>query len=157
MHQRIRSAMSVLSAGAAAHLVSMGVSKADFARLTGDTPWLAADRSGVRNTMDSVMFAAMDYIGTPRFEIPAEYVAAGIVMFVAPCNRLTACRWMESGRTASELSMNPTSGAAPMSAQQLFALCLEADGDYISEFVVKFEKKVKMAIEHAVEQTVTPA
>lgn len=153
MYQQVKSAMNVLLAGAAAHLVSMGVSKADFARLTGNTPWLAADRSGVRNTLDAVMFASMDYIGTVRFEVPAEYVAAAIATFVSPVNQFTACRWMESGRTAQDLSANPSSGAAPMSAPQLYALVNLISADDVSDFAAKFEKKTKWAIEHAQEET----
>lgn len=159
MYPLVRNAMKVLAEGASAHIVGMGVSKSDFSRLTGATPWLAADRSGVRNTMDAVLFAAQDYLGLPRHEMSAEYVAAGITMFVHPVNRHAACNWFSAGRTAQDLAVNPNSGAAPVSPQQLEALCLMADGDTetTGEFIASFEKKTKMAIEHATEALVTGA
>lgn len=151
MLQKVKSAFDVLARGSAEHLAGMGITEADWNLFTGAAPWTAADRNRVRNTCDAVTHGALDFLGLPRFEVPAEYIAAVITMFVGPVNWQVAARWFETGRTTEDLASLPDTGAAPMSAQQLFSLCLEANDDDVSAFRAKFEKRVGRAVAHAVE------
>ena len=84
--------------------------------------WLAADRQTVRNAFDTVLFDCLDKLGLPRFTLPVEFVAAGVVMFVHPANFFTMCLWSEShGTTADEMAQDRPDFDV-FNARQLFAV-----------------------------------
>ena len=62
-------------------------------------------------------------MGVARFELPAEYVAASIAMFVHPNNSMVACRLFE--RTVSSKDLSRGDKTKPMEADKLFALVVE--------------------------------
>lgn len=124
-----RRAMSFLaSQGKQGHLDNIGVSIDDFNKVIADVPWLGVDRSRVFSTLSSLITSTIDILGLPRFPLPAEYVAAGIALFVSPINVNAACCWMERSAPASELGRG-IDDVNPCTPQQLFALVVQLVGD----------------------------
>lgn len=149
--QVIKGAMQALAAGAATGtLETLGILSDDLNLVMGDIPWQANQRTGVTRTIDALMFGTMDLLGLPRFMIPAEYVAAAIVMFVRPTNLLVACRWMEAGQPTVDGLGNPTSSSAnqdPVDSTQLFSLCLQLVDDVdVGSYKKQFEMRTKLSI-----------
>lgn len=129
----------------AAVLDALGVSKEEMALVTGDSVWIGADRSSVRRVLDNLAAGVMDLVGVGRFEMPAEYIAAVIVNFVAPVNVMLACRWYESARSSEHLQGASTVGADVVRPERLFALCCELYGGD-PEYGNKFGKQVAAAV-----------
>lgn len=131
---------------------SLGITPEDFELLTGKTIWVAGDRHRVRSCLDAACAGVMDVVGVPRFEMPAEYIAAVIACFVAPANVLTACRWMERQRAGDELR-GATSGSELVDPSQVFALVLLIyDDKETGEIRQAFEKLVNGAIKRSTEK-----
>lgn len=128
------------------HLDNIGVSMDDFRKVTQDVPWLGVDRSRVNSTLNTLITSTVDIIGMSRFQLPAEYIAAGIAMFVAPINVNAACIWMERAPTSEDLGRGLDE---PLSctASQLFALVTQllADPEHSSAKHL-FEKNTSIAI-----------
>jgi len=130
-------------------LDSMGVTLEDFKKLTSHTPWLAPDRNRMNQVFNSIMSGTMDVVGVPRFQMPAEYIAAGIAMFVAPINIHVACRFMERIPTAESLGRG-LDQADMCTAQQLFSLVVQLVADpETSHAKVLFERNTQMRIENS--------
>lgn len=95
------------------------------------TQWTRpSDRTRIRTTIERVIWGALDNLGIPRFELPAEYIAAWIAVMVQPVNRLTACAMFGQPRVATELAADPLTqqtyeGVTPM---RLFAIVHIAEG-----------------------------
>jgi len=108
-------------------------SKAEYDILRQDVPWMYTDRNRARVALDAVLYGLLDMHGIARIALPAEYVAAAIVMFVRPVNIHQCCVAM-SGSVGSTHSL--FSG----SAGSLFDLCLLAysRGDF-SSFAKRFD------------------
>ena len=120
--------LTIIADYADANLESVGVTPAAFEKCTGPAIWTNDDRSSVENTLNSIQFSALDKAGLPRFQVPAEYVAAVIASFVHPINRMKACYWLsDTGNTGAPAEAIATqtdqrARAELVSAQQLFAL-----------------------------------
>lgn len=156
--RQVRSALAIIAGGAAEHIKACGVTPADFKLLTGERPWLAAERGRVRSTLDAVVHGSTSALGLPQLELPAEYVAAAIAMLVSPVNMQAACLFSESGRTVADLAGAPATGAAALSSTQLFALVMQAYGEEdLGDFQAQFEKRMNVAIEHALRAGAPPA
>lgn len=104
-------------------LDGIGVSRGDFDRLIGDAPWMAVERSRMTGCLQTVINASVDALGLPRFNLPAEFVAAGIVVFVSPVNVHSACVFASGTGTAADLGRG--SGICPSTPDQLFALVVQ--------------------------------
>lgn len=151
----IKGAMFTLSRGAAyGSLQSLNLLPEDLALVEQDMSWQNVERNQVTRTLDILMHGTTDALGLPRIEIPAEYIAAAIVMFVHPCNLLVACRWMEAGYSTVDALGNPTSATSNtsvVSSQQLFALVLQLANDVdLPSIRAQFEYRVKGAINKAI-------
>ncbi len=147
----IKGAMISLASGSASgSLSSLGLQESDLKLVTGDIPWAANQRTSVTRTLDSLMFGTMDILGLPRFMVPAEYVAAVIVMFVHPSNLLVACRYMESGNPTADALGNPSNSSGNkevVDATQLFSLCCQlADNSIVATCRSQFENRTKLSI-----------
>jgi len=142
-----KSAMQLIAnTGKQGHLAMIGVSQADFDMLTGQLPLTQGERNRAHNTLGALLNVSCDIIGAPRFTLPAEYVAAGIALFVAPINAQALCRVMERSPSAGELAINQ--GYENCSAEQLFALVVSLYGDSgTNEAKEIFETKTSLAIE----------
>ena len=124
---------------------SLGVTGEDYQLTCGTAVWTGMDRARVRQTLDAFSAGTMDLVGVSRFELPAEYLAAVIVMFVHPVNVMIACRWMENMRPA-EIIVGASSTPVTVDPAEVFALCcdLMAD-DRGSAARASFEKQVGIA------------
>lgn len=152
--QVIKGAMQALANGSATGaLESLGILPSDLQTTLGGNPWQANERHLVTKTLDILMYGTMDLLGLPRFQVPAEYVAATIAMFVQPSNLMVACRWMEAGQPTVDYLGNPTvstSNQEPVESTQLFALCLQVVNDLdIPKFKRQFESRISMSINTA--------
>lgn len=90
----------------------------DFQFLTMDKPWIGIDRSRATRCLEASIYGALDYLGLPRFAVPAEFVAGAIAYFVNPVNMQTACNYME-GAQWSENIINGID--EPLKAAEIFS------------------------------------
>lgn len=84
--------------------------------------WLLGDRNRARRALESIVYGGLDVVGLPRFAIPAEFIAAGIALYVHPVNLQLACAIMDG----FEWSENVIRGVErPVTAPELFAHVLQ--------------------------------
>jgi len=129
----------------AGSLDAYGVSVPDYKMVTGDRPFVGADRMRVSRTLQSLTYGALDAMGIPRFEVPAEYAAAIIATFVHPVNLLVACVFCDR--------LQPSDGVLGdgdgelTSPQELFALVVQflEDPGVSSKAKEQFNKRVGLA------------
>lgn len=95
----------------------------DFELVCATVPYVGADRHRVTNVLTSLIWGTLDVVGLPRIEVPTEFIASVISVFVSPGNLAVACRWMEAGTAAETLAAGGS--LEPVTAQQLFALCCQ--------------------------------
>jgi len=140
--------------GFSGQLDASGISQADYKRFTGDAPWIGAERNRMTQILHSLIMGTVDALGLPRFKVPAEYMAAGIAVFVAPVNVHSACTYAPSTGEA-ELMGRGQSSAPPVLPEQLFALVQQLyRNDSRASARVLFERNVGLAIEEATRQGV---
>lgn len=102
---------------------ALGIIPEDFDLVCSNIPYIGADRSRVTNVLNSLIWGTLDVVGLPRIEVPTEFIASVLSVFVSPSNLAVACRWMESGHTAEDLVAGGS--LEPVTARQLFALCCQ--------------------------------
>ena len=131
-------------------LAAVGVSDDDFRMVTGSLPWTIACRPKVRHVMDAISSGVCETAGVPAFELPAEYSAAVIGIFVSPTNCQIACRWLEKNNIP--LDVLEGSGSfefEPVSASRLFALLIKFHEGDPSDFIRRFNDRARIAIERS--------
>ena len=154
-------AMNLLAGGGANDAISaMGITKTDYDVVTGPTKWVASQRTIVTKTLDALLYGVMDLVGVPRFECPAEYISAGIAMFVHPTNVQAGCRWMEGGTKVDTLALDEAEAGGtrvPCKAPQLFALVLkiQENSTELDDYKARFEKKSGLAMTRANKAKIT--
>jgi len=137
----------IANQGRQGHLGMVGVSQADFDLLSGSLPWTVSDRNRMHVTLNALLNLSCDTLGVARFRLPAEYVAAGIAIFVNPINAQSICRIMERSPSASDLGSGGTDNYDVCSAEQLFALVVQLYGDQASNNArAAFEAKSSLAL-----------
>lgn len=138
------------------YLGTIGVSKSDFAVLSQAKPWKGVDRYMISRVFESLLSGTLSVMGVQPFELPAEYIAAGISLFVHPINHSVACRYFER-RPSSESLVRGNPDIERIDAGQLFAMVLEVScSSDCSVAVSAFEKKTKIAMErYPIEEEVT--
>lgn len=151
----IKGAMHSLANGmASGALETLGILPEQLTLVTGHNSWKINERNIVVRTLDLLMFGTMDILSLPRFETPAEYVAATIAMFVSPSNIMVACRWMESGQPSADFLGNPaasTQNTSYINASQLFALVLQLANDgEVAQCRNQFEARTTQAVKEAI-------
>lgn len=127
-------------------LDGLGVSRHDFERLVGSDPWLASERNRMTTILHTMINASVDAMGLPRFNLPAEYIAAGISMFVAGVNVMPACIFAPPSRSAED--MGRMAAVDPCTPEQVFALVCQlysTNGRLNARAL--FEKKTHLALE----------
>jgi hypothetical protein len=122
---------------------ALGVNEQDFRLVCGREPWIAMERQRVVSVLDTLTHGVVDIMGLPRIEVPAEFRAAVLVIFVDGGNLAVACRWSESGAAAEELAEGGS--LEPVTARELFALCCQIHGD-AEQARGKWEKRMGRAI-----------
>lgn len=139
--------MMIANMGKVGQLDMVGISRDDFEKVSGETVWLGTDRNRVSQVLNNLLCGALDVIGVPRFQLPAEYIAAGIALFVAPVNSHAACRFMEKVPTAQALGRGADESEM-CTARQLFALVTQLVADPMNSHAkVLFEKNTGLALE----------
>jgi len=129
-------------------LDGLGVSRADFDRFVGDEPWLATDRNRMTSVLNTMINASVDAMGLPRFDLPAEYIAAGIALFVAPVNVHGCCVFAARGaKPTEEMGRGTQSSTEAVSPDRLFALVIQLFSDQRTSARALFEKNTSIALE----------
>lgn len=93
----------------------------EFEFLQIDKMWIAQERSRVRRCLESMIYGALDMVGMPRFQPPAEFIAAAIAYYVHPVNVMFACSELAGQDFADNIDHN----SAPSDASSLFTLVLQ--------------------------------
>lgn len=136
MHQRYLTSLASIKLNNANGQVDLTTE--DFNFLTTENPWTARDRSQGRKAVEAVVYGSLDFLGLPRFAIPAEFIAAAIAYFVHPVNIMTACSFMDR----CEWSENIINGVEePVSASMLLAHTIQIQAG--------LTKRPELALENA--------
>lgn len=138
--------MSLLASQAQRDSLSIaGLTPEDFHKVVADIAWIGSDRQRITQHFEALLVGTIDALGLPRFRMPAEWIAAGIAMFVADVNIHTACKFFEKSPTVDELARGSEYDVATSS--QLFALTLLLKSDPIrSSARALWDKKVGYAL-----------
>src|SRR5205809_771521 len=56
----------------------------DFDFLASNKVWIATDRSRARRCVEACVYGTLDFVGSPRFPAPVEFIAAVIAYYVHP-------------------------------------------------------------------------
>lgn len=113
---------------------SLGCTTEDYEMLTGSKNWIGKDRNRMFRALEGLLYGVVDSIGVPRFELPAEYVAAVISMFVHPVNYFPACAWLGSAASSNDLcdytaKQEALEGLEKCTPQQIFALIVRCQNN----------------------------
>src|SRR2546426_527210 len=54
----------------------------DFDFLTSNKVWIATDRSRARRCVEACVYGTLDFVGSPRFPAPVDFIAAVIAYYV---------------------------------------------------------------------------
>jgi len=141
------------------YLDHIGITEEDYRFVSAsDQPWQQKDRNRVTHILNCLMSSTLDAQGIPRMDkIPAEYLAANIVVHVGPLNSLAACRFMEMGVPAQDLGRGVDS-MEQCTARQIFALVIQLYADPAASLAkITFEKKLGRQIQEAEKQMLTQA
>jgi hypothetical protein len=151
--QTARGAMQILLKGSVVESAqTMGCTESDWKLLTGKKVWIGTDRVRVKRLIDALLYATVDTIGLPRFNLPAEYVATVITVFVHPSNYFSACCWTGNFSTSEDLAdyhgrLEGVQSLEKVSASRLFALvCQLASGEDVFELINAFKKKTQIEV-----------
>lgn len=145
LHTAYAAMQMIAQGGAEMALSFLNISAEDVALCKGATAWSTTDRPRVRRVLDAYLYGCVDALGLPRFELPAEYVAAIIAVFVHPCNYFAACTWI-TGAVSQEELLSGKSGKVPegfekVKPSQLFAIIIELQTKS-TEVAKSYEKKM---------------
>ncbi|AXF53133.1 MAG: hypothetical protein [Microviridae sp.] len=123
----------------------LNLTEEDFEFLTSNKPWIGVERTRARQVVEACVYGTLDYLGFPRFAVPAEFVAGAIAHFVNPVNVMTACVVMEG----VEWAENIVAGVErPLKAAEIFAHTIRIkSGDVrdVEQFVSDTRRKLKGA------------
>lgn len=146
--------------GKGGYLDSVGVSRGDFERLISDHPWLGAERNRMTNVLMSMINGSIDAMGLPRFQLPAEYLAAGVAVFVHPINCMSACVCISSAPDAEKLGRKSENGnvskAGHVYPDQIFALVVQLFANEARTSArMLFEKQTGLALDKVKKEPVS--
>lgn len=132
---------------------SFGIADSDMRLTLGNGVWIGQNRGRVVKCLSSLVWGTLDTMGAPRFEVPAEYIAAMIMMFVKPININTACSWMDNIHSADGIMNEETEKPLPIKAREIFALVITMYNDKRGhEIKDAFEDKIAKQIENLEEK-----
>lgn len=122
----------------------LDLSEKDFEFLIMPKPWVANERARARLVVESSVYGTLDYLGLPRFAVPAEFIAGAIAYYVHPVNAMYACAVFEG----VEWSENVINGIErPVRAADIFAMVLRikaGDEKHIENKFKDVKKKLKV-------------
>src|SRR5260221_13865869 len=73
----------------------LDLSEDDFDFLTSNKVWIATDRSRARRCVEACVYGTLDFVGSPHFPSPVEFIAAVIAYYVHPVTIQPSCLIME--------------------------------------------------------------
>src|SRR3989475_13090193 len=73
----------------------LALTEDDFDFLTSNKVWIATDCSRARLCVEACVYGAQDFVGSPRFPAPVQFIATLIAYYLHPINIQTACLIME--------------------------------------------------------------
>lgn len=125
--------------------------EADFDKLCSPVPFINSDRGRIENTINELIYGALDLQGLPRITVSAEHVAAIIAFFVSPVNFMVASVWCErKEKLASHEDIvegRPEVECDHINASQLYALITEAYGhESFPKYKERWETKTRRAL-----------
>ena len=123
---------------------ALGIRPDDFDLVCGSDPFIGADRGRVTSVLNSLIHGTLDVVQLPRIEVPVEFIAGVLSVFVHPGNMAVACRFMESAHSAEDLASGGS--LEPVSARQLFALCCQLVND-APVATARWEKRTGRAVQ----------
>lgn len=150
--QMVKGSANILLNSSTAQVVeSIGVTPEEWELLTNDVPWLGVDRPRITRIIDSLLYGLVDTMGVPRFDLPAEYVATVVAIFVSPCNYFSACSWLGAFSTASTIQSHnpdlPPEGMERVHPSKIFAfVCDIRSGSFLTTMCKEFERKIKLKL-----------
>lgn len=124
--------MNAIAEYTSADFDALGIQAPDFALTYEAVTWSRDNRRRVMATLDALLFGTLDVLGLARIQVPAEFAAAVIATFVAPQNRLIACKWMEEhGNIGASAHAAAGASVDTSTAKELFDLviCLSETDD----------------------------
>lgn len=138
---------------------AIGCTESDWKLVIGKKPWLGVDRPRVMRVLDGLLYGMVDQMGLPRFELPAEFAASVVALFVSPVNHYASCVWM--GKFArgedlgnAQINTEPVEGLELVSAKQLFALILMiVSGENIACLVGSFSAKCDLQLGYVLDKS----
>ena len=150
-------ALEAISSGASGSrsLAAYGLTDTEWDLATGKNAWVGGDRQIVRRALEALTYGSIDVVGLPRFDIPAEYVAAVIAHFVAPINMLVACNFM-SGVMPTTDTLHTRAEPENISASHLLSLVSLAKSADLVKFQRRFEEMVGRQLAHLVPDVALP-
>jgi len=123
--------LNIAAQGKAGYLDNIAVSKKDFDDVTKTALWVGTERNRITAAFYSMLTSVTDAFGFDRVKLPAEWIAGGIALFIAPCNWLIACRFFENQNitTADNQGRAKSGDGYYISADQLAAIAAQLEGD----------------------------
>lgn len=131
----------------------LGVSPDDFKLTYQPVIWRSEHRIRVIRTLEALMFGTAGMLGLARIKLPAEFIAAIVATFVAPCNRRLATMYLDdvgTGGRAEDMAAGLTFEA--VGPERLFALVVLLS----QEDNTKVRQDFATRIGYAVTQSVKP-
>ncbi|AXL14829.1 external scaffolding protein [Microviridae sp.] len=141
-----KNAMHIIAKGATTgSFDALGIGEDEFQLVVADEPWLGTDRPRVTAVLDALTHGVTSLLALPSIQVPGEFRASVLAMFVSPCNLAVACRWVE--RTGPSAGSASESGEVEeVTARQLFAMCIRLHPD-ASPLRATWEKTVNRQIQ----------
>ncbi len=122
---------------------ALGIIPEDFDLVTQSEPWIGAERTRITNVLASLVHGTVDVMGLPRIEVPVEFIASVLCVFVHPSNLAVASRWMETSYSAEDLAAGGS--LEPVTAKRLFALCCQLAGD-APGYAIEWGRRMNRAV-----------
>jgi hypothetical protein len=127
--------------------LSLGCTEQDWHLVRGSKPWLGKDRPRVVRLLEGCFYGMIDTLGTPRFEVPAEFIAGVLTLIAHPVNFWTASAWLGTQKASEDIINDTVDGCEDVTPRQIFSLCLEAYSDEIcGQVMANFNAKVTMKL-----------
>lgn len=128
LHTALGAMNIIKNGGANFSQEQFGIDEVAFRITTDACPWTVHDRTKVRRTLDGFIWGTIETLGLPKFQLPAEYIASIIAVFVHPMNYLAACSWVSGYVSNEDLIQGKQSegveGFAKVEPSQVFALVI---------------------------------
>lgn len=143
------SAVKLIARGSAdVDLISLGISVEDLELTTIPRPWLGQEKHIVIRTLNALANGALDALGLPTFELPAEYYAGIIATVVDPVNIHAACSWINLSRSAEDIQ-NGSHGSSQTVSKLFSMVCQLANANGSQVVRQRFRAKFDLALENA--------